>query len=84
MLRAIRFFPLFLFLICFTACSARVGYRVYDPGYNDYHYWDSAEFGYYNTWLGETHRHYRDYRKLSRRDQDDYWRWRHERHEHHN
>lgn len=53
------------------------GYRVYDPYYRDYHVWGQPEIGYYNTWLGETHRPYREFREMPRRDRDDYWRWRH-------
>lgn len=72
--------PLVLSLASLSACSARVGYRVYDPGYNDYHVWDNAEIGYYNNWLVETHRPHVDYRKLNRADQNEYWKWRHEHH----
>ena len=41
-----------------SGCSARVavGYRVYDPGYGDYHVWDANEAAYYSRWEGETHR----------------------------
>jgi hypothetical protein len=31
-----------------VGCAARVSYRTYDPGYNDYHVWDDHERGYYN------------------------------------
>lgn len=63
-----------------TGCSARVGvgYRVYDPYYRDYHVWDDGEVVYYNRWAGETHRDaHRDFRKLNRNEQKEYWNWRH-------
>jgi hypothetical protein len=78
MLRRILILPMLLLLAGLTACSARVGYRVYDPGYRDYHVWNDGEIGYYHTWIGETHRPYRDYRRLNRHDQDEYWHWRHD------
>jgi hypothetical protein len=71
---------LFLSLVFLTACSARVGYRVYDPAYGDYHVWDNGEIGYYNNWLVETHRSHVDFRKLRPADQNEYWKWRHEHH----
>ena len=53
-------------------------YRTYDPYYTDYHTWDNNEVVYYNTWTTETHRDpHRDYRKLSKNEQKDYWTWRH-------
>jgi hypothetical protein len=66
--------------VIITGCAARVGvgYRVYDPYYRDYHRWDDHEAGYYNQWAGETHREPRkDFRKLNRDEQKEYWNWRH-------
>ncbi len=72
--------PMSLSLAFLTACSARVGYRVYDPGHSDYHVWDSAEIGYYNNWEVETHRPHVEYSKLRSADQNEYWNWRHDHH----
>jgi len=60
-----------------SGCAARVGvgYRVYDPYYHDYHVWAEPEPTYYHEWLGETHRPERDFRKLNRADQREYWKW---------
>jgi len=61
-------------------------YRVYDPYYTDYHVWNDDEVTYYNRWAGETHRDpHRDFRKLSKDDQKEYWTWRHNHgdHDHH-
>ena len=62
-----------------TGCATRVGvgYRVYDPYYSDYHVWDNAEAGYYNSWIVETHRPHREYRRLRPAERREYWSWRH-------
>lgn len=66
------------------AGSVGVGYRVYDPYRADYHVWDSNEGVYYNQWAVETHRDpHRDYRKLKRDDQSEYWKWRHDKMDRH-
>ena len=66
-------------LIGMAGCAARVstGYRVYDPYYRDYHVWAEPEPAYYRQWVIETHRRDRDYRRLGRREQREYWQWRH-------
>jgi hypothetical protein len=63
-----------------ASCGAgvRVGYRAYDPYRSDYHVWDANEGTFYSQWTVETHRNPRDYRKLNRHDQQEYWRWRHD------
>ena len=61
-------------------------YRVYDPYYTDYHVWNDDEVGYYNRWAAETHRDpHRDFRKLNKDEQKEYWTWRHNHgdHDHH-
>jgi len=66
-----------------TGCAARVstGYRVYDPGYSDYHVWDSNEVVYYNRWENETHQaHVKDFQKRPPAQQQEYWTWRHAQH----
>jgi hypothetical protein len=65
-----------------SGCAARVGvgvgYRSYDPYHTDYHVWDDHERVYYNNWVVETHRDaHRDYRKLKKDEQKQYWDWRH-------
>jgi hypothetical protein len=63
------------------AVHADVGYRAYDPYYRDYHVWSGPEIGFYNQWAVETHRDpHRDFRRLNKRDQREYWNWRHNRH----
>jgi hypothetical protein len=57
-------------------CSARV--RYYDDYHGDYHYWNSGEDRAYRAWLAERHYEYREYARLSKEQQRDYWKWRHE------
>jgi len=66
----------------FTGCATRVsaGYRIYDPYYSDYHVWGPDEDVYYRRWTGERHYEYRDFRRLNRDRQKDYWQWRHSQH----
>jgi len=51
-----------------AGCAGRVEYRSYGP----------AEEPYYNQWVVETHHDHVDYEHLSKRDQKNYWRWRHD------
>ena len=59
-----------------TACFARV--RIYDEPRQDYHRWDSREDRAYREFLRDVRREYREFRRLSRSEQDEYWRWRHD------
>ena len=58
----------------------RDDHRVYDRAHRDYHNWTPDEDRYYRQWYGENYngRAYRDYGKMHRKDQDAYWKWRHE------
>jgi len=59
-------------------------YRVYDPYYTDYHVWNDDEVVYYNRWAAETHRDpHRDFRKINKDEQKEYWTWRHNHGDHH-
>lgn len=63
-----------------TGCVAQVGvrYRLYDPYYRDYHEFDGREQGFYGRWTVETHREpRRDFRRLKKEEQQEYWNWRH-------
>lgn len=59
-----------------AGCAARV--RVYDEPRRDYHRWDSREDRAYRVFLVERHRPYREFRLLERREQEEYWSWRHD------
>ena len=59
-----------------SGCAAHV--RYYDDYYADYHTWDAGEGRAYRVWLGERHYDYREFTKLSKEQQRDYWHWRHD------
>ncbi|MBZ5653389.1 MAG: hypothetical protein LAO18_23245 [Acidobacteriia bacterium] len=63
-----------------TGCAART---YHDPYYNDSHRWDRNEKDRYQRWIVENHRDNRDFRKLNRDEQKQYWDWRHNRHDDH-
>ncbi|HVV47868.1 MAG TPA: hypothetical protein VHC72_21800 [Bryobacteraceae bacterium] len=63
-------------LLSVSSCAVRA--RYYDTRYSDYHRWNRAEVGPYNHWEAERHRSHRDYRRLSPREQQEYWEWRHD------
>lgn len=66
------------------ACAEHHPYRVYDPYYTDYHVWNDEEVAYYQRWCAETRRDpHRDFRKLSKDEQKEYWTWRHNHSDHH-
>ena len=56
--------------------------RVYDSYHHDYHNWDDREDGAYRRWLEGRHETYREFHRLKRRQQREYWQWRHEHAEH--
>ena len=57
-------------------CAAHA--RYYDGYRADYHPWNDGEFRAYHVWLVERRYEYRDFNRLSREQQRDYWRWRHD------
>jgi len=59
-----------------SGCAARV--RVYDEYHSDYHTWDRNEDVVYRGYLTDRHQPYRDYKKLNKDEQKDYWNWRHD------
>ena len=64
-----------------TGCAT---HRVYDPYHSDYHHWDRHETVYYQQWVVENHRDpHRDYRRLNKDEQKQYWDWRHHHEDHH-
>ena len=56
-------------LLVSPATAQEVNVRVYDRDHRDYHNWDDHENGAYRRYLEENHRDYREYNRLSRRDQ---------------
>lgn len=54
--------------------------RYFDRSGRDWHEWNEREDRAYRQYLRERRREYRDFAKSNRRDQDDYWKWRHHHH----
>lgn len=52
--------------------------KVYDAEHHDYHTWDRHEDEAYRRWLEGRHMAYVDFEHLKRKDQEAYWRWRHD------
>jgi hypothetical protein len=52
--------------------------RYYDKSHKDYHNWDDREAGAYQRWTTENHRDNRDFSHLKRKEQSEYWNWRHD------
>jgi hypothetical protein len=51
--------------------------RVYDRSHKDYHVWDDREDQTYRRYLADQHRKYQRYQLLKRRQQANYWNYRH-------
>lgn len=52
--------------------------KYHDKKHNDDHEWNSHEDQAYRMWAKERHRKYSEFTRLKQRDQQDYWRWRHD------
>jgi hypothetical protein len=60
-----------------AAAPQGISIRVYDRNHKDYHNWDDREERSYQTFRVEHPRYHVIYRKARRRQQDEYWTWRH-------
>ena len=66
-----------LIAVANTGCAGRV--RIYDDYHSDWHTWDHNEDVVYRSYWTGRHEPYRDYNKLNKDEQKDYWNWRHNR-----
>jgi hypothetical protein len=66
-----------------AAQEARVQVRVYDKQHKDYHNWDDNENRAWNQFLVENHRDSHEYAKANKKEQSQYWNWRHAHPDHH-
>ena len=57
--------------------------RVYDSKHKDYHNWDNNEDQQWRQYQSTEHLKYRDYSRANKKDQSNYWNWRHRQEEHH-
>jgi hypothetical protein len=67
------------FALSGTACVATASGRIYDPVYGDYHYWNNDEESTFQVYLTERNLPHREFRSMSKSEQGDYWKWRHNR-----
>jgi hypothetical protein len=51
--------------------------RVYDRDHKDYHHWDDHESQAWGRFLAENHRKDHEFAKANRKEQAEYWNWRH-------
>jgi hypothetical protein len=58
--------------------EANVQVRVYDRDHKDYHNWDDRENHAWGVFLGNNHRDSHEYSKSNKKEQSQYWKWRHE------
>jgi Ni/Co efflux regulator RcnB len=51
--------------------------RVYDSRHKDYHNWDDHENKSWGVYLTKNHKKDHEFAKSSKREQSNYWNWRH-------
>jgi hypothetical protein len=51
--------------------------RVYDKDHKDYHNWDDNENRAWGQYLTENHRNSHEFAKANKKEQSQYWKWRH-------
>jgi len=51
--------------------------RVYDRNHKDYHNWDDHENAAWGVYLNDNHKKSHEFRKSNKREQSNYWNWRH-------
>jgi type III secretory pathway component EscR len=51
--------------------------RYEDKAHKDSHEWDANEDQAYRRYLQENHRKYTDFAKTKKKEQNNYWNWRH-------
>lgn len=57
--------------------------RVYDSQHKDYHNWNADEDQQWRQYLSDQHQKYHDFSKANKKEQDEYWNWRHDHDDHH-
>jgi hypothetical protein len=61
-----------------TPQEASVQVRIYDRDHKDYHNWDDHENQQWGVFLSENHRKPHEFSKAKKREQSEYWNWRHD------
>ena len=60
-----------------NAAPQSVSVRVYDRDNKDYHNWDDRENASWGVYLTNNHKKSHEFSKSSKREQSNYWNWRH-------
>jgi len=63
--------------VAILAAPARQDNRVYDKEHKDYHRWDDKENEAWRRFLAEKHREEHEFAKATKKEQTEYWNWRH-------
>ncbi len=79
----------YIVTLCLTAAVAapavlvaapaaqEVSVKVYDRDHKDYHNWNDNESRHWDMFLTENHRDHHDWKKANKKEQSEYWKWRH-------
>ncbi len=57
--------------------EASVQVKFYDKDHNDYHTWDDNENRAWGVYLSDNHKKNHEFSHASKKEQRDYWKWRH-------
>jgi hypothetical protein len=57
--------------------EANVQVRFYDKQHKDYHNWDDNENRSWGVFLTQNHKRSHEFSRANKREQSDYWKWRH-------
>jgi hypothetical protein len=58
--------------------QAGVSVRVYDSNHKDYHNWDDNENRAWGLYLTNNHKKAHEFTKAPKKEQSQYWNWRHD------
>jgi hypothetical protein len=64
-------------IVTTTQAAQEVKVRVYDSNHKDYHEWNDNENGAWVRFQGEKHWKEHEFAKASKKQQSEYWDWRH-------
>jgi hypothetical protein len=65
-----------------NAAPQGISLRVYDRDHKDYHNWDDREQSSYVTFRADHPKYNVEFKKTNRKQQSEYWGWRHEHPDH--
>ena len=63
--------------VAIMAQEGRDQHRVYDKQHKDYHNWDDNENHAWGQYLSENHKSSHEYSKANKKEQSQYWNYRH-------